>query len=285
MKIQKTPSSQLRATIASSVKFNGKALHSGKNVSIEIKPSNKGGIIFKRVDITDKNNEITAHFNNVSDLTFNTSIQNDVGVVVSTTEHLMAALWCCGISDCIVEIDEQELPTLDGASKTFLFGLKTVEKVLLTDLVPQCNILEFLEIKLKDTFIKVEPYSGLCIDFIIDFSCKEVGIQRYVFDTSRGDCFESDISHAKTFALKKDYDYLKTIGYAQGGDEYNAILLDEDDIVNKSAITFADDFVRHKVLDFIGDIYTSGYLFNAKFTCYKSGHALTNQMLKQIFNS
>jgi len=273
-----------RATLRDSVAFSGKALHSGVDVSITINPLHDGtGIFFRRTDIADKDNMIKANFKNVSDLTFNTSIKNEAGVEVATTEHLMAALWYYGITDCIIDINNRELPTLDGASKAFLFGLKTCEKVFFTKIMPIITISDSFAVEHKDTYIKAEPYNGLCVDFTIDFACKEVGVQRYIFDQAKGDCFESDIAHAKTFALKKDYDYLKTIGYAQGGDENNGILMTEEEVVNKSAMTFKDDFVRHKILDFIGDIYTSGHLFNAKFTCYKSGHALTNQLLKKIF--
>ncbi len=279
-----TQSITYRATLRDQVAFSGKALHSGVDVSITINPLHDcTGIFFRRTDVTDKHNIIEANFKNVSDLTFNTSIKNDSGVEVSTTEHLMAALWCYGITDCIIDINNKELPTLDGASKAFLFGLKTCEKVFFTQTMPAITISETFVVEHKDTHIKVEPYNGLCVDFTIDFACKEVGVQRYIFDQANGDCFESDIAHAKTFALKKDYDYLKSIGYAQGGDENNGILMTEDEVVNKSAMMFKDDFVRHKILDFIGDLYTSGHLFNAKFTCYKSGHALTNQLLKKIF--
>jgi UDP-3-O-[3-hydroxymyristoyl] N-acetylglucosamine deacetylase len=129
-------------------------------------------------------------------------------------------------------------------------------------------------------------YQGqFMIEFEIDFDCKQVGFQKFVFEPSNGDCFASQIAHAKTFALKKDYDYLKSIGYALGGRLSNGILLESDKIHNPEYLTYKDDFVRHKILDFIGDLYTSGHLFSGRFFCKKSGHKLSNILLKSLFKN
>lgn len=278
-----------KRTILNPVRFSGLGLHSGKSVLMTVKPSQQNtGIIFIRTDVLDDaKNSIKINYNNVTDLTFNTTISNEFGVEVSTVEHLLAALYSLKITDCIVEIDSKETPIMDGSSLIFLNGLKTTMIDEFEDKIPLAVIKK--DIKVVDNQSSIEAKTPLYkdqfyIEFEIDFDCKEVGFQKFIFEPSKGDSFGSEISHAKTFALKSDYDYLQSIGYAKGGRLDNGILLEKEKIHNPQALTFKDDFVRHKILDFLGDLYTSGHLFSGRFYCKKSGHKLSNILLKTLFN-
>lgn len=294
MRCKITNSAQKCSTIKSPLTFCGKGLHSGLDVVLTLKSAKCGeGIVFVRTDVSaEKNNKIHCNFNNVTDLTFNTTISNADGISVSTVEHLLAALWSAQISDCLIEINNQEAPIMDGSSLIFLNGLKTAATTIFDASfdapMPLATIEAEVFVSEKDSSITALPplYQGqLLIDFEIDFKCKQVGAQRFVFEPSMGDSFGSEIAHAKTFALKKDYDYLRSIGYAKGGEESNGILLETEKIFNPQYLTYANDFVRHKILDLLGDFYTSGHLFSGRFICKKSGHKLTNTFLKTLFNT
>jgi UDP-3-O-[3-hydroxymyristoyl] N-acetylglucosamine deacetylase len=272
-----------RGSVATVVNFSGVGLHSGKKINIRLVPAKSGdGIFFKRVDITDRDNIVRVDFKNVSETMFSTLMSNPAGVKVCTTEHLLAALWCEGITDLEIQINGEEVPTMDGASQFFVLGLKSTPKITFSQDLPLLTVEKTITVGDEKAYITASPSDEFIIEASINFACKEVGQQTLTFNATNRESFISQISHAKTFALKKDYDHLKSIGYAQGGDVINGLLLEEDKIFNKQSLTLPDDFVRHKILDFIGDLYTSLRNPKGHFKLYRSGHKLNNLLLQSL---
>jgi len=271
-------------TIKNNVSFNGVALHSGLNVNICIKPAEPNfGIVFKRVDFKE-NNLVYPNFMNVSNTSLNTTIENEFGVKVSTIEHLMGALFGLGIDNALIEIDNEEVPILDGSAKEFIE--KIISSGLLVSEFPIKIIKINKEIKFKDgeRFISIEPSTlSLEIDFELKYNNPIIGNQSNKVKVFEDDL--TDIYNSRTFCLFEDIESIKKNGLAKGGSLQNAIVVKDQEILNPEGLRNNKEFVNHKILDCIGDLYTSGYRVIAKIKCSQGGHYLTNQLLRKVFEN
>ena len=271
-------------TIANQISFAGIGLHTGKFANLKILPSKADtGITFKRVDLK-KNNLIKADYKNVKSATLCTTLENDHGVKVSTIEHLMAALYIGQIDNVIVEIDNEEVPIMDGSAKDFLNSLKISGTKQLPKERKYLKILE--EIKLTDgkREISITPHDTLEIDFQLDYRNNAlIGKQRNIVNFHKDDL--SDISNSRTFCLYEDLEKIKKMGLAKGGSLDNAIVVDADKVINSDGLRNDKEFVNHKILDLVGDLLLSNYRILGKIKCYKGGHELTNLFLRKLLSS
>ena len=271
-------------TIKNNVSFNGVALHSGLDVNICVKPAEPNfGIVFKRVDLKE-NNLIYPNFMNVTNTSLNTSIENEFGVKVSTIEHLMGALFGLGIDNALIEIDNEEVPILDGSAKEF------IEKIISSGLVVSESPIKIIkinkEIKFTDgeRFISIEPSTlSLDIDFELKYKNPIIGNQKNKVKVFEDDL--TDVYNSRTFCLFEDIELIKKNGLAKGGSLQNAIVVKDHEILNPEGLRNDKEFVNHKILDCIGDLYTSGYRIIAKIKCSQGGHYLTNQLLRKVFEN
>ena len=271
-------------TINNPVKFTGIGLHSGQIVNISINPSEPNtGIIFKRVDLK-KNNLIYPSFANVTNTSLNTTISNDFGVRVSTIEHLMGALFGLGIDNALIEIDNEEVPILDGSAKEF------IEKLIISGLKQSEVPIKIIKIKKKISFnegersISIEPSKlSLDINFQLKYDNAVIGNQKNKVNVYEDDL--NDIFNSRTFCLYEDIEKIKKNGLAKGGSLENAVVVKGSEILNKEKLRNSKEFVNHKILDCIGDLYTSGYRIVASVNCSQGGHYLTNQLLKKVFQN
>ena len=269
-------------TIKNNVSFVGIALHSGLNVNVCIKPAEPNfGIVFKRVDLKN-NNLIYPNFMNVTNTSLNTTIENDFGVKVSTIEHLMGALFGLGIDNALIEIDNEEVPILDGSAKEF------IEKIILSGIKKSDAPIKIIKINKKieyrdgERFISIEPSTlSLDIDFELKYENKIIGNQRNKFKIYEDDL--TNVFNSRTFCLFEDIEYIKSMGLAKGGSLENAIVVKNKEILNPEGLRNEKEFVNHKILDCIGDLYTSGFRIVASIKCSKGGHYLTNQLLRKVF--
>jgi UDP-3-O-[3-hydroxymyristoyl] N-acetylglucosamine deacetylase len=271
-------------TINNPVKFTGIGLHSGQIVNISINPSEPNtGIIFKRIDLKN-NNLIFPSFANVTNTSLNTTISNDFGVRVSTIEHLMGALFGLGIDNALIEIDNEEVPILDGSAKEF------IEKLIISGLKQSEVPIKIIKIKKKISFnegersISIEPSKlSLDINFELKYDNAVIGNQKNKVNVYEDDL--NDIFNSRTFCLYEDIEKIKKNGLAKGGSLDNAIVVKGSEILNKEKLRNSKEFVNHKILDCIGDLYTSGYRIVASINCSQGGHYLTNQLLKKVFQN
>ena len=271
-------------TIKKSVSFKGVALHSGHLVNISIKPAEPNfGIVFKRIDIKD-NNLVYPNFMNVTNTSLNTTVENEFGVRVSTIEHLMGALFGMGIDNALIEIDNQEVPILDGSAKNF------IEKIISAGLKISDAPLKIIKINkeisltIGEKFISIKPSTlSLDIDFELKYKNKIIGNQRNKFKVYEDDL--SDVYNSRTYCLYEDIEFIKSKGLAKGGSLENAVVVKGEEILNPEGLRNNKEFVNHKILDCIGDLYTSGYRIVASITCSQGGHYLTNKLLRKVFEN
>ena len=271
-------------TIKNPVSFSGIGLHSGKPAKICVKPSSPdSGIVFKRIDLKD-NNLIYPNFMNVSNTALNTTISNSNGVKVSTIEHLMGALFGIGIDNALIEIDNEEVPILDGSAKVFIEEILTAGLELSNKPIKIIKINKKIEFKNGDKFISIEPSKlSLDIDFELKYQNQIIGNQRNkknVYDDDLTEIFES-----RTFCLYEDIEKIKKNGLAKGGSLENAVVVKGEKVLNSEGLRNSKEFVNHKILDCIGDLYTSGYRMIASISCSQGGHYLTNSLLREVFSN
>jgi len=270
-------------TIKAPIEFEGITLHKGKIAKVKILPAKpNSGIAFKRIDIKG-DNLIEANFLNVSDATLCTTLTNKSGVSVSTVEHLMAALYGKGVDNALIEIDNDEVPIIDGSSKFFV---KKIDSVGLENSDKSIKIIKILKkIVLKDgkKTISMEPTkTSLEIDFEIKFNNPVIKNQRNIINVYETDL--TDIYNSRTFCLYEDVEKLKKMNLAKGGSLENAIVVKNDKILNDGGLRNKKEFVNHKILDCMGDLYLSGHKIVGKLVCSQGGHKLTNQLLRKIFS-
>ena len=271
-------------TIKNDVKFKGVGLHSGKIVNLCIKSSEPDtGIIFKRVDLK-SNNLVIPNFSNVSNTSLNTTISNEHGVQVSTIEHLMGALFGLGIDNAIIEIDNDEVPILDGSAKEFIEKILDVGFSYSNKPIKIIKINKKIEIEEDGRYVSIEPTKlSLDIDFELKYKNKIIGDQQNkinVYEDDLGEIFKS-----RTFCLFEDIEMIKKKGLAKGGSLDNAIVVKDNEILNKGGLRNPKEFVNHKILDCIGDLYTCGYRMVASIKCSQGGHYLTNKLMKKVFEN
>jgi UDP-3-O-[3-hydroxymyristoyl] N-acetylglucosamine deacetylase len=271
-------------TIQEDIHLKGVGLHSGLAANLTIKPAAPNtGIIFKRTDIK-KNNIIIPNLFNVSSAVFCTTISNEFGIKVSTIEHLMGAFYGMGIDNALVEIDNQEIPILDGSAKLF------VEAISKSGLKNSDVPIKVIKIEKKIDFvdgkksISIEPSKiSLDIDFELKYENKLIGTQRNLVKVYQSDL--NDIYNSRTFCLLEDVEKLKEMGLAKGGSLDNAIVVKDDEVLNEEGLRNEKEFVNHKILDCMGDLYLAGYKIIGKLVCSQGGHKLTNQLLRKVFQN
>jgi len=271
-------------TIKNNVSFNGVAVHSGLDVNICIKPAEPNfGIVFKRVDLK-TNNLVYPNFMNVTNTSLNTTIENEFGVKVSTIEHLMGALFGLGIDNALIEIDNEEVPILDGSAKEF------IEKIILSGIkaseapIKIIKINKKIEYSIGERFISIQPSTlNLEIDYELKYKNEIIGNQKNKVKVYEDDL--TDIYNSRTFCLFEDIETIKKNGLAKGGSLKNAIVVKDKEILNSEGLRNDREFVNHKILDCIGDLYTSGYRIVAGIKCSQGGHYFTNQLLRKVFQN
>ena len=271
-------------TISKNLTFNGIGLHSGLIATMTIKPAEPNtGIIFKRIDLKE-NNIIIPNIFNVSSAVFCTTISNETGASVSTIEHLMGAFYGLGIDNALIEIDNQEVPILDGSAKLFVaaiskIGIKHSDAPI--KIVKIQKKIEFID---GSKTISIEPSKiSLDIDFELKYENEIIGTQRNSVKVFESDL--SDIYNSRTFCLFDDFEKLKEMGLAQGGSLDNAIVVKDNKILNEEGLRNKKEFVNHKILDCMGDLYLAGYKIIGKIICSQGGHKLTNQLLRKVFQN
>ena len=271
-------------TINKKVSFSGITLHSGLDVNVSIHPAEPNfGIVFKRIDLKE-NNLIYPNFANVTNTSLNTTIENEFGVKVSTIEHLMGALFGLGIDNALIEVDNEEVPILDGSAKIF------IEKIILAGFEISNSPIKIIKINKEiiyaegERYISIKPSTlSLDIDFELKYKNKIISKQRNRVKVYEDDL--SDVYNSRTFCLFEDIEQIKKNGLAKGGSLENAIVVKDNEILNKEGLRNKKEFVNHKILDCIGDLYTCGYRIVGSVKCSQGGHYLTNQLLRKVFSN
>ncbi len=269
-------------TLKNSITFNGVGLHTGNKVNLRICPSApNSGIQFKRVDLK-LNNIVIPNVYNVTDATLCTTISNEFGVKVSTIEHLMAALYGLGVDNAIIEIDNQEVPILDGSAKIFVERILSTGLELSNQPIKIIKIEKRISIKEENKFIEIEnSKASLDIDFEIKYSNSFIGTQRNKINVFQNDL--SEIYNSRTFCLYEDIEKLRKMNLAKGGSLENAIVVKGNKVLNPKGLRNSKEFVNHKILDCMGDLFLSGYRLVGSIKCSQGGHSLTNKLLRQVF--
>tara|TARA_B100000945_G_C20336544_1_gene575197 strand:+ start:229 stop:1149 length:921 start_codon:yes stop_codon:yes gene_type:complete len=271
-------------TIKKTIDFNGVALHSGRMVQMKVKPALPNtGIVFKRTDLKSNNILIPGIFN-VSSAVFCTTISNDYGVKISTIEHLMGALYGTGIDNALVEVDGDELPILDGSAKIYVDQICKGGVEISNFPIKVIKIEKEIKFEDEKKSISLEPSKlSLDIDFEIKYENSLIGTQRNTIKVYEDDL--TNVFNSRTFCLYEDIEKLKKMNLAQGGSLENAIVVQNDKILNKGGLRNNLEFVNHKILDCMGDLYLSGYKMIGKLKCSQGGHKLTNQLLRKVFEN
>jgi UDP-3-O-[3-hydroxymyristoyl] N-acetylglucosamine deacetylase len=270
-------------TINENITFNGIGLHSGLLANMTIKPAEpNSGIIFKRIDLN-KNNIIIPNIFNVRSAVFCTTISNESGASVSTIEHLMGALYGMGVDNALIEIDNQEVPILDGSAKLFVEAISKIGIKNSDAPIKIVKIEKRIEFKDGNKTISIEPSKiSLDIDFELKYENDLIGTQRNLVKVFESDL--TDVYNSRTFCLFEDVEKLKEMGLAKGGNLDNAIVVKNNKILNENGLRNEKEFVNHKILDCMGDLYLVGYKIIGKITCSQGGHKLTNQLLRKFLN-
>ncbi len=270
-------------TLLKPIKVHGIGLHSGIEVSMKLLPAKADfGIKFYRTDLS-KNNIVDAIWSNVSNTQLSTTISNRHGVKISTVEHLMSTLSGLHIDNLKIEIDGPEVPIMDGSSRDFV---NLIESTPLKNLNKKRKIIKVKKniiVAKNDSSAELKPNKQFSIDFEIDFPSKFISKQSCQLQLINGN-YKTDIASARTFGFEKDVHFLRASGLALGGSLDNAVVVGEDKILNKEGLRFKDEFVRHKILDSIGDLYLAGAPIQGYFCGNKSGHYLNNLLLKSLFS-
>lgn len=269
-------------TLKNTIRATGVGLHTGDKVYITLRPAPvDSGIVFRRVDLTPPV-EVPAKSESVSDTRLSTTIEHN-GVKISTIEHLMSAFAGLGIDNACVEVSAPEVPIMDGSAGPFVFLLQSAGILEQSKLKQFIRIKKPLKVACDDKWVKFEPFNGFKVSFAIDFDhpILQNSAQTATVDFSTTS-FVKEVSRARTFGFMDDLEALRNAGLAQGGSFDNAIVMDAYHILNEDGLRYGDEFVKHKVLDAIGDLYLLGHPLIGAFEAHKSGHALNNRLLRQL---
>ena len=271
-------------TLSSKIRASGVGLHTGKKISLTLKPApSNSGIVFKRTDI--ESASIKASLENVFDTRLSTSLSNNE-IKISTVEHLLSALAGIGIDNAIVELDGPEVPIMDGSARPFVFMIQSAGIQEQSEAKKFIKIKKTIEVKQDEKWAKIEPFDGFKVAFTIDFDHPAFSetSQSSEIDFSSVS-YLSQVSRARTFGFAKDIELLRKNNLALGGSVNNAIVIDDYKVVNEEGVRFQDEFVKHKILDAIGDLYLLGHGLIGSFSAYKSGHHLNNLLLRELINN
>jgi UDP-3-O-[3-hydroxymyristoyl] N-acetylglucosamine deacetylase len=274
--------STFQKTISDEITFKGVGLHSGLKTEVKILPAaNNHGIAFKRIDL-EKNNIINANFKNVCSAKLCTTLQNEFNTKVSTVEHLLAALYITGIDNALIEINNSEVPIMDGSSKEFVESISKVGVKILNAKRKYLKITKKIELKENEKVISIEPNKdGLKVDFQLVYNNQVIGTQSNQINFT--DSNLTDVYSSRTFCLYEDIEKIKAIGLAKGGSLENAVVVKGDEILNAEGLRNNKQFVNHKILDLVGDFLLSGYRILGDVKCSQGGHSLSNSFLRAIF--
>ena len=269
-------------TISKKLSFEGIGIHSGQKVKLDILPASPNtGIVFKRIDLK-KNNIIYPNYSNVTDTTLCTTISNEFGVKVSTIEHLMGALYGIGVDNAIIEINSQEVPILDGSAKIFVDSIYNVGLKFSDQPIKVIKINKNIKVEDGNKYISLDKsnVSG-DIEFEIKYQNNLIGTQMNKINIFEDDL--EDIFYSRTFCLYEDIAKLKQMNLGLGGSLDNAIVIKNNEILNSSGLRNKSEFVNHKILDCMGDLFLSGYKIVGSLKCSQGGHKLTNELLRKVF--
>ena len=272
-----------QTTLKDAISCAGRGLHSGAKVSMALLPAEADeGIVFRRTDFAGRGAEIAARWDNVVDTRMCTTVGNADGVVVRTIEHLVAALAGLQVDNAIVEVNGPELPVMDGSAEPFAFLIECAGIRQLDAPRRLIEILKPVSIGNEEKSAVLTPGAGSTFSFEIEFASEAIGRQVRTFDLSNG-AFRRDLASARTFGFRDEVEAMHAAGLARGGSLANAVVIDGGEILNSDGLRFQDEFVRHKLLDSLGDIRLAGHQVIGHFHGYRSGHSLNNQLLRRLF--
>lgn len=274
--------SAFQHTVARSISCSGIGLHSGRDVSLTLCPAPENtGIVFVREDISGQPSAIAARYDHVCGTTLGTTLRNEAGVEVATVEHLMAALAGMGIDNVIVRLDAPEVPIMDGSSAPFVFLIECAGVREQSASRPYLRVRKPVEVRDGDAWLRIQPSDGFSVSLEIDFNNPLVSRQTATFDFSESS-FKNTVSRARSFCFAEDVERMQKQGLAQGGSLDNAIVVDQDRVMNRNGLRYRDEFVRHKVLDCVGDLYLAGAALLGNVSGSRSGHGLNNRLLRTL---
>ena len=274
----------LQTTLTTSVAFEGVGLHSGKPACVALHPAPAHhGVVFRRLDVPGADGIVHARWDNVVQEPLNTRIVNSVGTSVATIEHLMASLAGSGVHNVLIEIDGPEVPILDGSSAEFVRGILETGVSTLAAPLNAIEIRKVVEVRSGEASARLEPARNLRIDFSIEFEDAAIGQQSKTLNMANG-AFVRELSTSRTFCRQADVDAMHAAGLALGGSLENAVVVNGSDVLSPGGLRHADEAVRHKMLDALGDLYTAGAPILGQYTGVRAGHALTNKLLRALFS-
>ena len=271
-------------TLSSKIKASGVGLHTGKKITLTLKPAPvNAGIAFVRTDL--RSDPIKASLENVYDTRLSTTLSNKTAKI-STVEHLLSALAGLGIDNALIELDGPEVPIMDGSARPFVFMIQSAGIQEQDDTKKFIKIKKKIEVRQDEKWAKIEPFDGFKVAFTIDFNhpAFSESSQSSEIDFSSVS-YLSQVSRARTFGFAKDIELLRKNNLALGGSVNNAIVIDDYKVINEEGVRFQDEFVKHKILDAIGDLYLLGHGLIGSFSAYKSGHHLNNLLLRELVNN
>lgn len=273
----------MQTTLKSDVQFVGTGLHSGRPVRMTLHPASADtGIWFRRTDITDRDKMVPARYNAVTDTRLNTTISNGVGVTVSTIEHLMAAIAGTGLHNVLIDIDGPEVPIMDGSARRFVRDIHRAGLVTLGAGIAAIRILQPVRHEQGDVVAELLPHDGFAIDFTIDFPDAAIGRQQARMDMANG-TFVRELADCRTFCRNADVEMMQSAGLALGGSLENAVVVEGDKVLNPEGFRRADECVRHKMLDSLGDLALAGKPIIGLYRAERAGHGPTNRLLRKLF--
>lgn len=273
----------MQTTLKSNVTFEGTGLHSGQQVHVVLRTAAANtGIVFRRTDLTGRPT-LPADFRNVTISPLNTRLSNADGVTVSTIEHLMAALAGCGVHNVLIDVDGPEVPILDGSAASFVRGIVAAGLRRLSAPLQAIEILRDVTVSDGAASARLSPATTLQIEFEIDFSDAAIGHQRKSLNMANG-AFVRELCDSRTFCRSADVDAMRANGLALGGTIENAVVVDGEKVLTPGGLRHADEAVRHKMLDALGDLYTAGAPILGRYVGLRAGHAMTNRLLRALFD-
>lgn len=276
-------SNAMQQTLSQMIDMAGIGLHSGKTVTLRLIPAPVDhGIVFKRIDLPEGQNIIPAAYDRVVDTRLCTLIANDHGAKVGTIEHLMAALRGCGIDNLLIEIDAAEVPVMDGSSKPFIDRIDAAGITAQSAPRRAIKILKDITVRDGDKYVRLSPSNVPVLKGRIVFNHADIGTQDYTLKLVNGN-FRHDVADCRTFGFLKEAEMLRAAGLGLGGSMDNAIILDENGVLNPEGLRCSDEFIRHKILDAVGDLYLAGGPILGAYEGFKGGHALNNAILHALF--
>ncbi|MBP6063682.1 MAG: UDP-3-O-[3-hydroxymyristoyl] N-acetylglucosamine deacetylase [Fusobacteriaceae bacterium] len=270
-----------RKTLAKELVYKGVGLHKGENIDMRLVPQTSGGLVFKRVDLEEGKNIINVHVDNTFDLTRGTNLKNEFGAAIYTVEHFLSALYILNITDLMIEIEGNELPIADGSAIEFV---KAMEEAGVVDLAEDVNpivVKEPVYVTVGDKHVVVLPYDGYKITYSIRFEHTFLKSQMAEFEIDL-ETYKKEIAPARTFGFDYEIEYLKKNGLALGGTLDNAIVVTKDGVLNPQGLRFEDEFVKHKILDIIGDLKVINRPIKGHIIAIKAGHAINAEIGKKL---